>query len=114
MRNGGQRSDCVRAASDYAERVADAIVAVYPERALEILDALLKEQLGRATPSSDRAAVDTSRKIHAVYTALGRTSGWVALLGSLRATYGERIRCLDMIDKFGAETRTPTPCGPYA
>jgi uncharacterized Zn finger protein len=87
-----------------ADRVAAAVSAAYPERALEIYLAVLNAQLPHAQQSAYENAVGYLRKLRPLYGALDRASEWTALLGSIRDKYRNRPRFMELLD--GVEGRT--------
>lgn len=88
----------------YADRVAEAVSATHPERALEIYQAALNAQLPHAQQSSYEAATGYLRKLRPIFEALGRASDWTALLTSIREKYRNRPRFMESLD--GLEGRT--------
>ena len=88
----------------YADRVADAVTAAYPERAIEIYLAALNAQLPHAQPSAYEAAAGYLRKLRPIYEALGRAGEWAALLASIREKYRNRPRFMELLDRLDGRT----------
>jgi uncharacterized Zn finger protein len=88
----------------YSDRVAEAVSAVYPERALAIYTAALNAQLPHAQQSSYESATAYLRKLRPIYEALNRASEWAALVASIREKYRNRPRFMDLLD--GLEGRS--------
>jgi uncharacterized Zn finger protein len=87
-----------------SDRVAEAVSAVYPERALAIYTAALNAQLPHAQQSSYETATVYLRKLRPIYEALNRASEWTTLVASIRETYRNRPRFMDLLD--GLEGRS--------
>jgi uncharacterized Zn finger protein len=88
----------------YSDRVAEAVSAAYPERALAIYTAALNAQLPHAQQSSYESATACLRKLRPLYKALNRASEWTALVASIREKYRNRPRFMDLLD--GLEGRS--------
>ena len=88
----------------YADRVAEAVAAVYPERAIAIYRDALNAQLPVAQPSAYESAAAYLRKLRPIYKGLNREGEWTALIASIRETYRNRPRFMDLLD--GVEGRT--------
>ena len=88
----------------YSDRVAEAVSAAYPERALAIYTAALNAQLPHAQQSSYESATAYLRKLRPLYEALNRASEWTALVASIREKYRNRPRFMDLLD--GLEGRS--------
>jgi uncharacterized Zn finger protein len=98
MRSEPQRPGSYSSATAYTDRVAAAVSAAYPERAIEIYMAALNAQLPHAQPSAYEAAAGYLRKLRPLYEARDRASEWTALLTSIRNTYGNRPRFMELLD----------------
>ena len=83
-----------------ADRVAEAVAAAHPGRALEIYLAALNAQLPHAEPHAYEAAAGYLRKLRPVYEALGRAGEWDALVTSIRQTYKNRPRFLEQLGRL--------------
>jgi len=86
----------------YSDRVAEAVSAAYPERALAIYTAALNAQLPHAQQSSYESATAYLRKLRPLYEALNRASEWTALVASIREKYRNRPRFMDLLDGLEA------------
>ena len=104
MRQGPQRPGFYSSSSAYADRVADAVKAAYPERAIEIHLAALNAQLPNAQLSAYEIATGYLKKLRPIYEALGRTSEWSALLASIREKYQNRPRFMELLDRLDGQT----------
>jgi uncharacterized Zn finger protein len=89
---------------NYSERVAAAVSAAYPERAIEIYLAALAAQLPIAEHSAYEAATSYLKKLRPIYEALDLTSEWTALLASIRETYRNRPRFMTLLDNLDGKT----------
>jgi uncharacterized Zn finger protein len=90
--------------SQYADRVAEAVGDTHPERALEIYRQALEAQLPHADPSAYETAVGYLRKMRPIYEKRNRKGEWSALIASIRESYRNRPRFMDLLD--GLEGRT--------
>ena len=88
----------------YSDRVADAVSAAYPERAIAIYTAALNAQLPHAQQSSYESATAYLRKLRPLYESLNRASEWTALVASIREKYRNRPRFMELLD--GLEGRS--------
>ena len=88
----------------YSDRVAEAVSAAYPERAIAIYTAALNAQLPHAQQSSYESATAYLRKLCPLYEALNRGSEWTALVASIHEKYRNRPRFMDLLD--GLEGRS--------
>jgi uncharacterized Zn finger protein len=88
----------------YSDRVAEAVSAAYPERAIAIYTAALNAQLPHAQLSAYESATANLRKLRPLYEALNRASEWTALVASIREKYRNRPRFMDLLD--GLEGRS--------
>jgi uncharacterized Zn finger protein len=88
----------------YADRVAAAVVGTYQEKALAIYREALEAQLPHASPSAYETAVGYLRKMRPIYDKLNRKGEWSALIASIRESYRNRPRFMELLD--GLEGRT--------
>ena len=84
----------------YSDRVAEAVSAAYPERAIAIYTAALNAQLPHAQQSSYESATAYLRKLRPLYESLDRASEWTALVASIREKYRNRPRFMDLLDSL--------------
>jgi uncharacterized Zn finger protein len=82
----------------YSDRVAEAVSAAYPERAIAIYTAALNAQLPHAQPSAYESATAYLRKLRPLYELLKRANEWTALVASIREKYRNRPRFMDLLD----------------
>lgn len=92
------------AASGHADRVAEAVKAAHPERAIEIYRAALDAQLPHAQPSAYDAAARYLRKLRPIYESMGRGGDWTALVASIREKYRNRPRFMEALDTVEGRT----------
>ncbi len=90
--------------SQFADRVAEAVGDTHPERALEIYRQALEAQLPHANQSAYETAVGYLRKMLPIYGKRNRKSEWSALIASIRESYRNRPRFMELLD--GLEGRT--------
>jgi uncharacterized Zn finger protein len=88
----------------YPDRVAAAVVGTYPEKALAIYRVALEAQLPHANQSAYESAVGYLRKMRPIYEKLNRKGEWSALIASIRESYRNRPRFMELLD--GLEGRT--------
>jgi len=104
MRPGQQRPGFYNSALSYTDRVAAAVSAAYPGRAIEIYLAALNAQLPQAQQSAYETATGYLKKLRPIYETLGRTSEWNALLASIREKYRNRPRFMELLDRLDGRT----------
>lgn len=88
----------------YADRVAEAVAATHPERAIEIYLAALNAQLPHAHHSAYESAAAYLRKLRPIFQSLGRTAEWTQLLSDIRLNYRNRPRFMEILDKLDGVT----------
>ncbi|RUL87783.1 SWIM zinc finger family protein [Tautonia sociabilis] len=84
----------------YASQVAGAVAEAYPERAIEIYRAALDAQLPHAQVSAYESAAGYLKKLRPLYREVGRPSEWEDLLSSIRASYRNRPRFMEQLDRL--------------
>jgi uncharacterized Zn finger protein len=104
MEPGSHGSGLYRGSYSYADRVAEAVSSSYPERSIAIYTAALNAQLPHAQPSYYEAATAYLRKLRPLYTALNRQGEWNALVASIRESYRNRPRFMDLLDGLDGRT----------
>jgi uncharacterized Zn finger protein len=104
MRSGPRQPGGWSPATSYADPVAEAVADAYPERALEIYQAALNAQLPHAQLSAYESAVRYLKKLRPLYEALGRSDEWPALVASIRETYRNRPRFMELLDNLDGRT----------
>lgn len=95
----------------YADRVAEAVAATHPERALDTYQAALNAHLPHANQGAYEAATGYLRKLRPLYKALGRPAEWDALLTSVREKYKNRPRFMELLDTLDGRTIVQTARG---
>lgn len=105
MRSAPSRSNYSLSAygSSYGDRVAEAVAATHPKRAIEIYKAALNARLPHADQSAYESATAYLRKLRPLYKALDQESEWTALVASIREKYRGRPRFMERLD--GLEDR---------
>jgi uncharacterized Zn finger protein len=88
----------------YADRTAAAVTSSHPERAIAIYREALDAQLPDANQTAYESATGYLKKLRPIYKAVGRENEWIALVASIRETYRNRPRFMDLLD--GLEGRT--------
>ncbi len=88
----------------YADRVAAAVADAYPERAISIYRDALNAKLPVAELSAYEAAAGYLRKLRPIYKGLNREGEWTALIASIRDTYRNRPRFMDLLDSVEGRT----------
>lgn len=104
MQSAPRESGYYQGPYGYTDRVAEAVSAPYPERAIAIYTAALNAQLPHAQQSSYDSATANLRKLRPLYESLNRASEWTALVASIREKYRNRPRFMDLLD--GLEGRS--------
>jgi uncharacterized Zn finger protein len=79
-------------------RVADAVAAAHPERALEIYRRLAEDEIAATSASAYERAMPYLRKVRAVLHRTGRDADWKKYVAELRADNHRKRRFLEMLD----------------
>jgi hypothetical protein len=93
-----------RGSFGYADRVAEAVAKSHPERAIAIYRDALNALLPQAQLSAYESAAVYLRKLRPIYEGMGRSGEWKALVASIRQTYGNRPRFMDILDAVEGRT----------
>ncbi len=80
------------------DKIADALVARYPDRALGIWKRLAENQIALTKPKAYAAAAGYLRKVHHVLKKLGKEKEWQGYLAELRQTNARKIRFIEILD----------------
>jgi uncharacterized Zn finger protein len=104
MRSAPKQSNSWYQAAGYADRVAAAVSAAYPELALEIYGAALDAQLPHTQQSAYQNAAGYLRKMRPIYETLHRANEWTMLLVSIREKYRNRPRFMEQLDRLEGQT----------
>jgi pentatricopeptide repeat protein len=99
MRAGGKGPVDYGGPASYADRVAEAVAATHPERALAIYRAALDARLPVADPSAYAACAEYLDRMAPIHRALGRMPEWSALVASIREKYRNRPRFMEQLDR---------------
>ena len=85
-----------------ANRVAAAVAKSHPERALAIYRQGLQSHLPHANISSYEAAAGYLKSMRPIMKSLGQAKEWDALVAEIRATYRNRPRFMEILDRLDA------------
>lgn len=80
------------------DRIAEAVVGTYPDRALVIWKRLAADQIALTKPKAYEAAADYLRKVHRVLTELGKEQDWRGYLATLRRVNDRKRRLVEILD----------------
>lgn len=83
-----------------ADRVAEAVTASHPQRALEIYRQALDHHLPQASTTSYEAVASYLRKMRPILPSLDRESDWVQTVQEIRERYRNRPRFLEILDRL--------------
>lgn len=103
-----------------ADRVAQAVTATHPARALGLFRQQLDAQLQHADHNAYAACAGYLRKMRPIYGVLGRPAEWDALVAGLRETFRRRPRFLEALERLSAgpivlaKVRATAPQAPVA
>jgi uncharacterized Zn finger protein len=82
------------------DRVAEAIVGHYPDRALGIWKSIAESEIARTKPEAYRVAGSYLRKARRVLKDLGREKEWHDYLAELRRVNARKRRLLEILDSM--------------
>jgi uncharacterized Zn finger protein len=85
-------------ADHYADRVADAVAATHPERALAIYRSRAEKEIAATSPAAYERALPYLRKVRAVLHRTGRAGEWTKYVAQLRADNHRKRRFLELLD----------------
>jgi uncharacterized Zn finger protein len=88
----------------FAPRVADAIAATHPDRAIALYRQIIEDHVARTSPSAYEEAVPYLRKLRAVYQKLGQTAEWTNYLVELRTNNTRKRRFLEVLDRLQSKS----------
>ncbi len=88
----------------YADRVAAAVAATHPDRALEVYQRALDACLPRADFQAYENAAGYLRKMRPIMHTLDRDDHWNELVKDIREKYRNRPRFMDVLDKLEGRT----------
>ncbi|MDF0676785.1 MAG: SWIM zinc finger family protein [Nitrospira sp.] len=80
------------------DRIAEAVVARYPERAVVIWKQLAEEQIALTKPKAYEAAADYLRKVGRVLKQQGKEQDWQGYLTALRRVHERKRRLVETLD----------------
>jgi uncharacterized Zn finger protein len=80
------------------DRIAEAVVAKYPERAVAIWKQLAEEQIALTKPKAYEAAADYLRKVGRVLKQQGKEQDWQGYLTVLRRAHERKRRFVETLD----------------
>lgn len=87
-----------------SDRVAKAVAAEFPERALEIYRRKLESQLRHTGQSAYEQCALYLRAMRPIYRALDQQDHWNELLADIRHKYGNRPRFMEVLDQLEGRT----------
>jgi uncharacterized Zn finger protein len=82
----------------YADHVAEAVTQSHPQRALEIYDQIVKENLPHASPSAYQTVVTYLRKMRPILKSLDRETEWERMVADIRLQHRNRPKFMEMLD----------------
>lgn len=82
------------------DRIAEAVVDTYPNRALAIWKKTAEGQIARTQTKAYDVAADYLRKIHHILQKLGREKEWQSYLAELRQANARKRRLLETLDSL--------------
>jgi uncharacterized Zn finger protein len=85
---------------DEQARVADAVAATHPDRAVVLYQEVSERHLARGTPSGYEAARPYLRKARRLLEQIGGPAAWDEYLAWLRQTFRRDLRVLDLLDRL--------------
>jgi uncharacterized Zn finger protein len=80
------------------DRIAEAVVARYPERAVAIWKQLAEAQIALTKPKAYEAAAAYLRKVGRVLKQQGKEQDWQSYLTVLRRAHERKRRLIDLLD----------------
>ena len=80
------------------DRIAETVVAKYPERAVAIWKQLAEEQIALTKPKAYEAAAGYLRKVGRVMKQQGKEQNWQGYLAALRRAHERKRRLVDTLD----------------
>lgn len=90
-------------ANQYAERVADAVVDRFPDRALDVYRQGAERHLRDTGDSAYRETVRYLRKMKGVLERLGRSKEWAAYEAGIREQYKRRRNFIELLDRMNRD-----------
>jgi uncharacterized Zn finger protein len=104
IRSQARQAGYHRSWDTHADEVAAAVASTHPARAQEIYLGELKARLPLADFAAYQTVVSYLKKLRPIYGALGRPSEWQALVTSIRETYRNRPRFMELLDGLDGRT----------
>ena len=90
--------------SHYDDQVAEAVATSHPNRALEIYQQRVNDNLTRASHSAYETVAAYLRKMRPLFKALKRENEWVQMLSDIRIRYRNRPRFMEVLDTLEGKT----------
>jgi uncharacterized Zn finger protein len=87
-----------------SDRVAKAVAAAYPQRALEIYRRKLDVNLSQASTTAYQASAACLRNMRPIYKALDQEDHWNELLADIRHNYRNRPRFMEILDRLAGRS----------
>jgi len=83
------------------DRIAGAVVGVYPDRALAIWKTMAESHIGLTNVRAYETAAGYLRKVHRTLKKLGKEREWQGYLSALRKTNARKPRLVEILDGLG-------------
>jgi uncharacterized Zn finger protein len=80
------------------DRIAEAVMEAYPDRAVAIWQHLAEKQIALTKPKAYEEAAGYLRKVHRIQKQLGKEQEWQSYLASLRRTNERKRRLVQILD----------------
>jgi uncharacterized Zn finger protein len=80
------------------DRIAEAVMEAYPDRAVAIWKQLAEKQIALTKPKAYEEAAGNLRKVHRVQKQLGKEQEWQSYLASLRRANERKRRLVQILD----------------
>jgi uncharacterized Zn finger protein len=81
-----------------ADRVAAAVTKVYPQRALDMYNQIVQENLPHSKSSAYQTVVAYLRKMKPILKSLDREAEWQETLADIRLRHRNRPKLMEMLD----------------
>jgi uncharacterized Zn finger protein len=101
---GSTRGNSWSGPGAYADRVAEAVAATHPHRALDIYRQRVNQNLAEASISAYETVASYLRRMRPIMKSLDCELNWMQLVGDIRLQHRNRPRFMEILDKL--ENRT--------
>jgi uncharacterized Zn finger protein len=89
---------------NYADRVAQAVAATNPQKALALYDQGLEANLSEASPAAYEACATYLRQMKPIMQSLDQATQWQQLVADIREQYRRRPRFMEVLDRLEGAT----------